>query len=167
MNKKKEILILNTGGTFNKIYDLINGILVVPKGDRAIKKIIKLSKIYDIKVTGIIYKDSLDINNYDRKKLVNYIKKSKFHKIIIVHGTDTINITAKYLSKYIIDKQIILTGSMVPFSINPIEATSNLMNSYGFLKNNNKSDIYISMHGLIEKHKRIKKNKILGVFECQ
>jgi L-asparaginase len=139
--------------------------LYVPEDIDTIKKILKKAKIFDIKVKGLIYKDSLDLIKNDRKKLVKYINKSKFDKIIIIHGTDTMNITASYLDEKIKNKQIVLTGSMVPFSINPIEATSNFMIAYGFLNNCKKNNIYISMHGKIEKYNKIFKNKQIGVFE--
>ncbi len=164
---KNKILILNTGGTFNKIYDEIKGKLIVPNNDKAINHIIKTSKIRDVKIEGIIYKDSLDITNDDREFLVQYIQKSKYSKIIIIHGTDTMDKTASYTAKYIKDKQIIFTGAMKPFSINPIEATSNLMIAYGFLNLAIKNNIYISMHGLIKKYTKIIKNRDLGLFECQ
>ena len=54
---------------------------------------------------------------------------------------------------------------MVPFSINQIEATANLMSAYGFIKNCEKNNIFICMHGLIKKYNKIKKNKTLGVFQ--
>ena len=167
MSSKTKILILNTGGTFNKVYDELTGKLIVPKNNNAIKIILSKSKISDIKIKGMIYKDSLDINNKDKKELKKYIEKSNYDKIIIVHGTDTINKTASYLSKYIKNKRIILTGAMKPFSIEQIEATSNLMSAFGFLLHSNKNNIYICMHGLIKKYNKIKKNKELGIFECQ
>ena len=165
MNNSDKILILNTGGTFSKIYDEISGQLVVPNNNYSVKKILKRSKILDIQVNGIIYKDSLDITNQDRKKLVNFINSYNYKKIIVIHATDTMNLTALYLAKRIKNKQIIITGSMKPFSINPIEAVSNLMLAYGFLNGCKKNNIYISMHGLIKKHNQIKKNKKLGIFQ--
>lgn len=165
MNNKKNILILNTGGTFSKVYNELSGELIVPKNNTAINTIVKYSKLSNTTIDGLIYKDSLKINNNDRDKLVEYINDSDFTKIIIIHGTDTISITASYLNKKIKNKKIILTGSMVPFSINQIEATANLMSAYGFIKNCKKNNIFISMHGLIKKHNKIKKNKIIGVFQ--
>ena len=161
----KNILILNTGGTFSKVYNELNGKLVVPKCNKPIKSIIKHTKLSSITIKGLIYKDSLDITPNDRKEIVAFINNSNFKRIIIVHGTDTINITAQYLKDKIKDKIIILTGSMIPFSINPIEATANLISSYIFIKSCKKNNIYIAMHGLIKKNKRIKKNKKLGIFE--
>ncbi len=165
MNNLKEILILNTGGTFCKVYNELTGLLEVQSNNNSIESILKISKIYNIKVKGLIYKDSLDITNKDRKKLLDCIKNKYYKKIIIIHGTDTINITAKYLAKNLKQMQIVLTGAMKPFSIEPIEATSNLMSAFGFLQSCNTNNIYISMHGQVKQYKKLKKNKSQGIFE--
>ncbi len=165
MNNNKNILILNTGGTFNKVYNELNGKLIVPKDNSAIDKIIKSIKIETITVKGLIYKDSLDIDKQDRKELVSCINSLDYKKIIIIHGTDTMGKTASYLNKYIKNKQIVLTGAMIPFSIDSIEATANLMSAYGFILNCSKDDTYISMHGLVKKFNKIKKNREIGVFQ--
>ena len=164
MNNNK-ILILNTGGTFNKIYDEILGTLKVPKDNIAIKHILQKAKFSNVKIKGLIYKDSLDINTDDRQKVLEYILRSKYQNIIIVHGTDTMNLTAKLLVKNIKDKKIVITGAMKPFSIEPIEATSNLSSAIRFLETCKKNNIYICMSGLIKKYNKIKKNKQLGIFE--
>ncbi len=168
MNNQKEILILNTGGTFNKFYEPISGSLIVEKENKFIEELIVKSfkSISLVNVYGLIYKDSLDITKEDRVQLVNKIETSKEDKIIIIHGTDTMDKTAKYLNKHIKNKQIVLVGSMLPFSIEPIEATANLMCAYGFLKSNKKNNIYISMHGYIDKYNKIAKNRTKGIFEC-
>ncbi len=167
MSKNKKILILNTGGTFSKTYDEINGNLVVPIHNKAIEEILGKSKISNCIVSGLIYKDSLNITQRDRILLKNQIKKSNHKKIIIIHGTDTMDKTAKYLAKHIKNKTIILTGAMVPFSLDEIEATSNLMLAFGYISSKNKKNIYIAMHGNIKKYNKILKNRTLGVFECQ
>lgn len=166
MSKNKNILILNTGGTFSKIYNDIDGNLAVPNHNKAVETILKNSKISNCTVNGLIYKDSLNINQTDRVLLKNQIKKSNYEKIIIIHGTDTMDKTAKYLAKHITNKTIILTGSMVPFSLDKVEATSNFMLAFGYILSNNKNNIYIAMHGNVKKYNKIVKNRILGVFEC-
>jgi len=164
----KKIQILNTGGTFNKQYNLLNGNLEIYKNNNIIKNI--LSKIYlsnklpDIK--GIIFKDSLDITNKDREDIVKFIQKSEFKNIIIVHGTDTMDKTAKLLAKNIKNKTVVLVGAMKPFSYDNIEATGNLCMAIGFLKAKPKSNIYISMSGIVKKYDKIQKNYKKGLFEC-
>ncbi len=159
----EKILIINTGGTFNKIYNPINGELEIDKSGKAIETIAK-SWLIDFKIINIIGKDSLDIIDSDREEIYKTIEKSEFKKIIIVHGTDTIDKTAKYLDELNLDRQIILTGAMVPFSINPIEATANLSSAYGYLLRKRENRIYIAMNGKIDLYKRVIKNRGKGYF---
>jgi L-asparaginase len=160
----KKILIINTGGTFNKIYNPRTGNLdIEPKGE-AIKAITK-AWLIALNVKSIIGKDSLEMTNVDRAIIVNNIQKSKAKNIIIIHGTDTMNKTAKYIAKAKLNKRIILTGAMVPYSVNPIEATSNLCSAYGYLEALKEKGVYISMNGVIKDYKRVVKNKEKGYFE--
>jgi len=158
------MLILNTGGTFNKKYNPINGELEVPYDNSAIEKILESVAIsHDI--AGVVYKDSLDMNLEDRKMLVNIILHSDEKHFLIVHGTDTIDQTAEFLSTIIEDKTIVLTGAMKPFEIDSIEASLNLGISLGFLRASEKQGVYISMNGYVEPWDRLKKNKEKGIFE--
>jgi L-asparaginase len=165
MNVIDDILIINTGGTFNKVYDEIKGELIIPKSSKNLKRLIKKAFRSTIKVKGIIYKDSLEFTKEDRKKLVKTIKQLAYKKVIVIHGTDTMDKSAKYVAKKIKNKSIIFTGAMVPVSIDETEAISNLAMALGFLNNNTNENIYISMHGKVKIYNKISKNRQLGIFE--
>jgi len=166
MKINNEILILNTGGTFNKYYDPIKGELKVNQNNNFIEDIIIKSKIDSVQIEGILYKDSLELDDDDRTYLKEYILKTKYKKIIVIHGTDTMDQSAKVISQFVQDKMVVFTGAMKPFTIESVEAVSNLMSAYGYLSNTFKAGVFISMHGMIKEHHLIKKNKELGVFEC-
>jgi L-asparaginase len=157
------IHIINTGGTFNKRYNPLNGELEVPTDFKVLKDIFTKNKLRDVKITQIISKDSLYFTKKDRKLLLKTIQNSKSKKIIIIHGTDTINKSAKFIAKKIKNKKIIFTGAMKPYEIEKVEATSNLMLGIGFIINCKKG-VYISMHGIVKKFNKIKKNYKQGVF---
>lgn len=158
-----DILIINTGGTFNKAYNPINGELIVDCDSNALDAIMK-HWLCEFKIINIIGKDSLEFEPEDRELMLQTINNHKNNKIIIIHGTDTMHITAEFLDESIKDKYIVLTGSMMPFSINSIEATANFAMSYGFLENCDKSKIYICMNGKIGEFTKVKKDKIQGKF---
>ncbi len=160
----KKILIINTGGTFNKVYNPLNGNLEIEPKGKAIKSIANawLSKL---KILNIIAKDSLDMTRKDRETILKEIQKAKVNNIIVVHGTDTMDKTAKYLDEANLNKKIILTGAMVPYSINPIEATANLSSAYGYLQNVKEKGVFIAMNGAIKDYKKVVKNKEKGYFE--
>ncbi|WP_066221845.1 asparaginase domain-containing protein [Aliarcobacter cryaerophilus] len=161
---KSKITVINTGGTFNKRYNPILGELEVPKDSLALDEIISYCYNIDFEVLNIISKDSLEMSDVDRELIVKTIKDCKNENIIIVHGTDTMDLTAKYLDEKIKDKTIILTGAMLPISINKVEATLNFSQAIGFLNANIENGIYISMHGSVKNYKNLIKNRELGKF---
>ena len=160
----QKITIVNTGGTFNKRYNPLNGELIVDKTSSALKDITqKWLNRFD-EIIDIIGKDSLDIDDSDRLEILETIKKAKNHKIIIIHGTDTMDITAQYLSKHNISKQIILTGAMMPYSIDPVEATANFASAFGYISAIDRDGVYISMNGSISNYTEVIKDRELGRF---
>ena len=173
----KKILIINTGGTFckypNKTFDEM--IVDNSKLSEEILKEINFSNTDNIFFENIINKDSLDMKIEDRrliKELISdYYKNKNIDRFIIIHGTDTIDITAKYLNRclkhygFFRKAKILLLGSMIPFSQNKTEPSFNLGVGYGFLQSNKKKGVFISMNGIISKWDKIKKNKDKLIFE--
>ena len=161
---KSKITVINTGGTFNKRYNPLTGELEVPKDSLALDEIISYCYNIDFDVLNVISKDSLDMSDADREFIVKTIKNCKNENIIIVHGTDTIDLSASFIDENIKDKTIVLTGAMLPISINKIEATLNFASAIGFLNANIKNGIYISMHGSVKNYKKLIKNREIGKF---
>jgi len=157
------VLIIDTGGTFGKIYNPLNGELEVDTTSKAPREIAQ-RWLCEFEIVSIIGKDSLHIDDNDRMLLLATINLTKYRKIIIIHGTDTMDITAKYLADASLENSIILTGAMVPYSIDPIEATANLASSYGYITSTDEHGVYISMNGVVGNYCDITKDRKLGRF---
>lgn len=160
--------IINTGGTFNKRYDPIAGELVVPADDRAVESALaSMRPNLDPVVSGAIYKDSLQMDDADRALLCGIVADVTERCVVIVHGTDTMDASAEALARWLGNespKRVVLTGAMVPFSIDPVEATANLalaVTAAGYLD----PGVYVAMHGLVLPYARIRKNRETGRFE--
>jgi len=159
----KKILIISTGGTFNKRYNPINGELEVDKTSQAIEKIAEKWQC-TFEVLNIIGKDSLEMTNEDRLELMGTISQSEYEYIIVVHGTDTMHLTAEYLAEGELEKYVVLIGAMVPYSVDPVESTANLASAYGYLQALQQKGIYIAMNGIIDSYESVKKDRTKGVF---
>ena len=158
------MLILNSGGTFNKRYNAKSGKLEVPYDNNAIETIMKsVNGAYNL--AGVVYKDSLEMDSEDRKMLANIIYESTDDVFVIVHGTDTIHITAEFLSEIFDDRKIVLTGAMKPLEIDNVEASFNLGMAIGFVNAEVKNGVYVCMSGMVEEWDKISKNKNIGKFE--
>ncbi len=159
----KRILIINTGGTFNKVYNPNNGLLEIDQTSDKVEDI--ASKwLCGFEILNIIGKDSLEITNQDRLELLGTISQSKYTHIIIIHGTDTMDISAEYLADADLGKYIVFTGAMVPYSIDPVEATANLASAYGYLQAIEEDGVYIAMNGALDTYNKVKKDRKKGLF---
>ena len=163
------VKVINTGGTFNKRYDPIDGALYVPADDKAVESALaSMRHGCEMKISGTIYKDSLEMDDADRDLLCEIVTKVEEKEVVIVHGTDTMDKSAKALDAWLgrsHEKRVVLTGAMVPFSIDPVEATANLalaVSAVRFLE----PGVYIAMHGMVLPYNQIKKNRELGIFEA-
>ena len=100
-----KITVLNTGGTFNKRYNPIKGQLEVPSDNIALDKIVKSCFNVQFDIKNIVSKDSLDFTQEDRETILKEIKNSTSDKIIIIHGTDTVDLTSKFIEDKIEGKK--------------------------------------------------------------
>ncbi len=175
-NNINKILIINTGGTFNKTYNQKTGKNEVAQNSNAIKKILKHSYNIKYKIKEIILKDSLEFDDSDRELIYQTISASKYQHIIVIHGTDTMSDTCNFINNYkkqnktIHKKQIVFVGSMTPFAFDNTQSSFNLGVAIGFLEQKAKklkNNIFIAMGGVVKPYKIIEKNKQKAIFEVK
>ena len=156
--------IMNTGGTFNKRYDPITGDLEVPFDNLAIEEIVK-SFSYEVEIAGMLYKDSREMDDDDRQQLTAIMEADDEEIFVVIHGTDTMHMTAMQLAAYLPNRVIVLVGAMVPYSIDKTEASLNLGMALGFAATQPAKGVYICMSGIIAPYTQIEKNRAEGRFE--
>ena len=116
----KFIEIIITGGTIDSAWNGARDTAVVSEHSvlpEYFKNLAQNLKFYENFIfTEICMKDSRDIREEDREKVLDAVEKSRTGKIIITHGTYTMPDTARYLKRNLKrkDQAIVLTGSMVP-----------------------------------------------------
>ena len=79
-------------------------------------------------------------------------------------GTDTMDLSAQAVASMNAGKTVVFTGAMVPFSIDPVEATANLAMAIGYARNADEG-VHIVIQGVAGRHERVRKNRELGKFE--
>ena len=97
--KKNKIQIFATGGTIDchKIDNNTNEYFFA--GTYLPKMLEQAKHLIDADVEVLMMKDSLLMNDKDRKLILNKCLSCNNDKIVITHGTDTMSETAKYLGK--------------------------------------------------------------------
>jgi len=157
------VRIIITGGTFDKHYDAIKGTLTFKQTH--LPEILEQSRItVPVALTVSRLIDSLDMGPGDREQILEECRKAPENRIIITHGTDTMENTAALLGKEGLGKTIVLTGAMVPFAMAGSDAVFNLggaMTAVQLLP----TGVYIAMNSRIFPWDRVHKNRGEGVFE--
>ena len=157
------ITFIQTGGTIDKDYPKTTKGYAFEISEPAVKRILmKLNPVFRYNIISALKKDSLDITEKDREKILNICKKIKSDKIIITHGTDTMIDTAKKLA-VIKDKTIIITGAMKPERFSNSDAPINIGMAIGAINVLN-FGVYVVMHGKVIPWYNCKRNKKTGQF---
>jgi len=119
-----KLQVFTTGGTIDKVYfDALSEFQVGDSGIGNLLAEANISYAYDI--TPLMKKDSLDITDDDRAIIHKAIKASSADKILVTHGTDTMAVTARYVSD-IPAKTIVFTGAMLPATHRATDAVFNI-----------------------------------------
>lgn len=119
-----KIIILATGGTFDKIYyDALSDYRIGEPQAGAMLEQARVS--FDYAVEAVIGKDSLDMTEDDRQLLRRRIEDDDRHRhFVITHGTDTMAKTAAAL-RGIAGKTVVLTGAASPARFRDSDAVFN------------------------------------------
>jgi len=157
------IKIIITGGTFDKEYNELTGELFFNKTH--VPEMLKLGRSrLDIKMVTLMMVDSLHMTESDLKIIMGECKNSNEDKILITHGTDKMVKTSEFLSQYIKNKTIVLTGAIVPYAFGSSDGLFNLGSALSFVQTL-PYGVYISMNGRIFNWDNARKNKENGEFE--
>jgi len=154
--------IIATGGTFDKHYDPIGGKLTFETSH--LPEILKTARLFqevELEIVSLI--DSLEMGNNQREAILTACRQSPEEEIIIVHGTDTMAKTARFIGRENLNKTIVLTGAMVPYSINHSDALFNLGSAVMAAGIQGKGT-WVAMNGRILRWQEVKKDKEKGIF---
>ncbi|MCG2581385.1 MAG: asparaginase domain-containing protein [Marinobacter sp.] len=156
------IQIVTTGGTIDKVYFDANSEFEV--GDSLLPELLSESNIHDgYQITGLMRKDSLEMNDADRERVRQTVASSQCDKILITHGTDTMAETAQALTA-INDKTIVLMGAMQPARMRRSDAVFNLGFAWAAVQLL-PAGVYIAMNGEVFAAGAVRKNLKAQRFE--
>lgn len=159
----KELMIFTTGGTIDKIYfDKLSSYQV---GEPVVERILKQAGVtFRYTSRALTQKDSLDLDERDRRAILEAIMEAKCKHVLVTHGTDTMVETAQLLAKRIVDKVVVLTGALKPARFAETDAIFNIGLAIGALQSMS-SGIYIAMNGQVFRAGQVRKNREANQFE--
>lgn len=153
-----------TGGTFDKEYDLINGRLYFTNSH--VQEILQRGRnTTQVHVTQLMMMDSLDMGDAERQRIVDACVQCQENHIIITHGTDTMVETGKAILAKGLNKTIVLTGAMIPYTFGSSDGLYNMGSAMAFVQTL-PPGVYLAMNGRYYTANKVRKNKETGFFEA-
>ncbi len=160
-SQPRKFAVFTAGGTFDKIYyDALSDYKI---GSPQVKGILKQARLnLDYDVRSVLKKDSLDMTDKDRQRILKKVQTETARHCLIIHGTDTMVETAEVLMP-LRDKVIVLTGAMQPARFRDSDAHFNTgfaLAAVLLLE----PGVYIAMNGEIFTPGLVQKNREGGRF---
>ncbi|HTS32227.1 MAG TPA: asparaginase domain-containing protein [Bryobacteraceae bacterium] len=160
----ERIQILVTGGTFDKEYNELTGELFFQ--NTHLSDMLRLGRCrLDVKIETLMMIDSLQMTDADRGLILERCLAAGPSRILITHGTDTMEQTAAVLGQRVSGKTIVLTGAMVPYTFGSSDGMFNLGTALAFVQVLD-SGVYVAMNGRCFPWHSVTKNRELGIFEA-
>ena len=157
------IRIFITGGTFDKEYNEMDGTLFFK--ETHLPEMLKLGRCkLDVEIRTLMMIDSLEMTHANREMILSQCEKAREERIVITHGTDTMEQTADVLGRSLKGKTIVLTGAMVPYKFGSSDGLFNLGSALAFVQVLSPG-VYIAMNGRYFTWDSVRKNRKSGEFE--
>ena len=157
-----ELTIFTTGGTIDKVYFDEKSRFEI--GSTQVGEILHEAQVQaDIEIVSLMQKDSLEVDDADRRSIRDSVAACESDKIMVTHGTDTMTETAKALSG-IEGKTIVLTGALSPARFRLTDASFNVGMAIAALQTL-PPGVYIVINGDIFPAGTVIKNRELNRFE--
>ena len=159
----ESIRIFITGGTFDKEYDELKGELYFKHTH--MEELLQLGRCrLPVKVKTLMMIDSLEMTDKDRSFILQSCRQCEEDMIVITHGTDTMEVTAKVLGEASLNKTIVLTGAMIPYKFGSSDGLFNIGCALAFAQSLPKG-VYVAMQGRFFPWNNVRKNRAGGYFE--
>lgn len=157
------IRVFVTGGTFDKEYNELDGKLYFQ--DTHLPEMLTLARCkVPVAVRTLMMVDSLEMTPADRQLIVQQCTAASEERIVITHGTDTMEVTAKALGEAVTGKTIVLTGAMVPYKFGSSDGLFNLGTALALVQTL-PHGVYVAMNGRYFPWDNVRKNRKTGEFE--
>ena len=161
MPQETSILVLTTGGTFDKQYfDALSQYQIT---DTMVGQLLATARATcPFVIEELLRKDSLDLTEADRAQIVERVRRASETAIVITHGTDTMTVTAAALAA-VSGKTVVLTGALAPARFSDSDATFNLGMAFATAQCA-PPGVYITMNGTVFSADKVVKDRERGCF---
>src|SRR5512139_132542 len=161
MNAQQGITLLTTGGTSDKQYfDALSQYQIT---DTMVARLLEVARVkLPFQIVEVLRKDSLELDDQDRAKLVTAARTARHDRIVITHGTDTMTTSAAALAA-VPAKTIVLVGALTPARFAESDAPFNLGMAFAAAQLA-PPGVYITMNGTVFPADQVVKDRERGAF---
>lgn len=164
---KKRIALISTGGTIEKTYDELEGVL----DNRAsvLDVVLASLQLHGVEIVRVplMNKDSLEMSEQDHDLIARTAgSMAEAHDgVVIVHGTDRLAATGDRICASITAPRvpIVLTGAMRPWVMRNTDALQNLTEALLAVQVL-APGVYVAMHNQVLRFPGVRKDKERGTF---
>ena len=155
--------IIVTGGTFDKRYDAIKGELTFT--ETHLPGLLEQARVrLPLAVDIRLLIDSLQMTEAHRQEVLDACRQAPEKSVVVVHGTDTMVQTARVVGESRLEKTVVFTGAMVPYSVQGSDAPFNL----GFAlaaATTLPPGVYVAMNAQVFPWNEVEKDRAEGTFK--
>lgn len=156
MAADETVLVLTTGGTFDKIYFDAKSTFEV--GSSMVGELLAQAQVtLPFELVELMRKDSLELTDADRDRIREAVVTSSHRPVVITHGTDTMTDTAAALEG-IDGRTIVLTGALAPARFAETDAVFNLGMAFAAAQAL-PAGVYIAMNGTLFDAAKVRKDR--------
>ncbi len=161
MASPKPILVLTTGGTIDKQY--FDDLSKYQIADSTVARLLQVARVtLPVEIVEVARKDSLDLDDEDRARLVAAVRAAPADRIVVTHGTDTMTTSAAALAT-VPGKTIVLLGALTPARFSESDASFNLGMAFAAAQLASPG-VYITMNGTVFPADGVTKDRERGAF---
>lgn len=166
-NQPRRIAIISTGGTIEKTYDELSGVLA--NGVSVLDVMLASLELRGVTLSrvALMNKDSLDMTPEDHTTIAEAATRlAREHDgVVIVHGTDRLAVTGERVVELAGTPAapVVLTGAMRPYELRSTDALQNLTEALLAVQLL-PPGVYVSMHNHVLAFPGVVKDRTLGTF---
>jgi L-asparaginase len=164
---KRRIALISTGGTIEKTYDELSGVLANQVSVLDIMLASLELRGVSIDRIALMNKDSLEMSSDDHTLIAETAARLAADRdgVVVVHGTDRLAMTGDRIVELVGTpaSPIVLTGAMRPYELKSTDASQNLTEALLAVQLV-RPGVYVAMHNQVLRFPGVVKDRVLGTF---
>ena len=164
---KRRIALISTGGTIEKTYDELSGVLANHVSVLDVMLVSLELRGIEVQRVLLMNKDSLDMTPEDHTLIAETAGRlaREMAGVVVVHGTDRLAVSGHRVVELVGTplSPIVFTGAMRPYELRSTDALQNLTEALLAVQLC-APGVYVAMHNQVLQFPGVIKDKVLGTF---